>query len=68
LTDVLHFFRKYNLEPKKIQFIYPRKNEEANILLVEGKKKGRPGLKVIKPLISHKENGDYTDEIKKYFE
>ena len=68
LTDILHIFRKYNIEPKKIRFIHPKKNKEANIVLVEGKKNGKSGLKILSPLISHEANGDYTKEIKKYFE
>lgn len=68
LTDILHFFRKYNLEPKKIRFIHPKKNKEANILLIEGKKNGKSGLKVLTPIISHEEDGSYTKEVQKYFE
>ncbi len=68
LIDILTLMRKYNIEPKKIRFVYPKKNKEANILLVEGKKNGKKGLKIISPLFTHKENGDYTTEVKKFFE
>ena len=67
LTDILHIMRKYNLEPKKIRFIHPKENKEANILLVEGKKNAKSGIKVLNPLISHKEDGNYTEEVQKYF-
>ena len=59
--------RKYNIEPKKIRLVYPNKNKEANILLIEGKKNGKKGLKILPPLYSHNNNGSYTDEIKNYF-
>ena len=68
LTDILHIMRKHKLEPKKIRFIHPKQKKEANILLVEGKKNAKSGIKVINPLISHEESGDYTKEIQKYFE
>ena len=68
LTDTLHTLRKHNLEPKKIRFIHPKENEEANILLIESKKNGKSGLKVLNPIISHEKDGSYTKEIKKYFE
>lgn len=68
LVDILTTMRKYNIEPKKIRFIYPKKNKEANILLIEGKKNGNKGLKIIEPLYTHNEDGSYTEEIKKYFE
>ena len=67
LIDILQTMRKYNIEPKKIRFIYPKKNKEANILLIEGKKNGNKGLKVLPPLYSHNEDGTYTEEIIKYF-
>ena len=66
LVDILTTMRKYNIEPKKIRFVYPKTNE-ANILLIEGKKNGKPGLKILPPLNSHEENGDYTKEIQEYF-
>lgn len=68
LVDIITEMKKNNIEPKKIQFVYPHPDSEANILLIEGKKNGKPGLKLLKPLISHNENGDYTDEIKVFFE
>ena len=68
LLDILESMKKYNIEPKKIQFIYPKTNIEANILLVEGKKNGNKGLKILPPIYTHLENGEYTEQIKKYFE
>ena len=68
LIDVLSIMRKYNIEPKKIRLVYPKKNKEANILLIEGKKNGKKGLKILPPLYSHNEDGSYTKEIQKYFE
>ena len=68
LLDILESMKKYNIEPKKIQFIYPKTNMEANKLLVEGKKNGNKGLKILPPIYTHLENGEYTEQIKKYFE
>lgn len=68
LLDILESMKKYNIEPKKIQFIYPKTNMESNILLVEGKKNGNKGLKILPPIYTHLENGEYTEQIKKYFE
>ena len=67
LIDIIEEMRKNNIEPKKIQFVYPGINKESNILLIEGVKNGKPGLKILKPLYSHLDNGEYTDEIKQYF-
>lgn len=67
LIDIIELMRKYNIEPKKIEFIYPKENTNSNIVLVEGSKNGKPGLKILKPLISHTNDDEYTDELKKYF-
>lgn len=68
LVEILESMKKNNIEPKKVRFVYPKKNTEANILLIEGKKNGNPGLKILPPLYSHLDNGEYTKEVKKYFE
>lgn len=68
LIDIINTMQKYNIMPKKIQFVYPKENKEANILLVEGTKNGKSGLKIMPPLFIHKLDGSYTEMIKKYFE
>lgn len=62
--DILDTLRKYNLAPKKIQFVFPKIGKEANLLLIEAIKDGSiDGMKILNPLFVHKENGEYTDEI-----
>ena len=68
LVEIIEEMKKNNIEPKKVQFVYPKKNMEANILLIEGSKNGKPGLKILPPIYTHLDNGEYTEEIKKYFE
>lgn len=68
LSDIVEAMRNNNIEPKRIQFVYPHEESEANILLIEGRKNARPGVKILPPIISHDSNGKYTDEIKIYFE
>jgi len=67
LIDIIELMRKYNIEPKKIRLVYPKENKESNILLIEGVKNGKPGIKILPPLISHNEKDEYTEEIKNYF-
>lgn len=66
-VEVVEVMKKNNIEPKKVQFVYPKKNMDANIMLIEGSKNGKPGLKILPPLYTHEENGEYTKEVKKYF-
>lgn len=67
MLDILNKLKQNNLEPKRIKFIYPSKEKDANIMLIEAKLNGKPGLKIEGPLISHNNDGSYTEEIKKYF-
>lgn len=68
LIEIIETFRKYNITPKKMQLIYPKSNSNSNMVLIEGIKNGKNGLKVLKPIVAHEENGEYTEEIKKIFE
>jgi len=67
-VEVVEEMKKNNIEPKRVQFVYPKKNMEANIMLIEGSKNGKPGLKILPPIYSHKDNGEYTEDVKIYFE
>lgn len=64
LVDILTLFRKYNIEPKRLQFVFPKEGEEANILLLEGIRDGKPGLTTLSPLYIYKQDGNYTNEAK----
>lgn len=67
LIEIITIMKNNNIEPKKICFLYPKKNKEANILLIEGIKNGKPGIKILPPIISHNEDGSYSDKIKIFF-
>lgn len=62
LVEILEVMKKYKIEPKRLQFIYPKIDSEPNHILIEGIKDGNPGLKVLKPLIVY-ENGKWSKEI-----
>ena len=67
LVDIITLMKQNNIEPKKVQFVYPKKGEDANILLIEGSLNGKPGIKVLESLYVYDEDGNYTEEIEKYF-
>ena len=67
LIEIIEEFRKNNIEPKRIRLIYPKEGEESNMVLIEGRKNGNVGLKILPPLVAHNNNGEYTDEVKKMF-
>ena len=67
LIEVMELMRKHNIEPKKIRFIYPKKDRESNLFMIEGVKNGNSGIKIMPPLYAHEEDGSYTNEIKQNF-
>ena len=67
LIEIIELMKKNNIEPKRIRFIYPKKNKESNLVLIDGRKNGKNGLKLLSPLIIHNEDGSYTDEVLKMF-
>nr|WP_240465413.1 tRNA1(Val) (adenine(37)-N6)-methyltransferase [Neobacillus thermocopriae] len=64
LMDIVTLMRQYRLEPKRIQFIYPKQGKEANTLLIEAIKDGSPDLKILPPLVVYHDNNEYTKEIR----
>jgi tRNA1(Val) A37 N6-methylase TrmN6 len=62
LIDIIMIMRKYHIEPKRIQFIHPKKEKESNILLIEGIKNGNPGIKILQPLFVYDNDNSYTKQ------
>lgn len=68
LMEIIELCQKYHIFIKRIRFVYPKQGSESNLVLVEGTKNGRVGLKVLPPLFVHNEDGSYQDEVLKMFE
>lgn len=62
LVDIITLFRKYKLEPKRLQFVYPKQSKEANTILIEGIRDGSAGLKILPPLYIYQDDGTYTEK------
>lgn len=67
MIEILNLMQKYDIEPKRIRFVYPKYGRESHVLLVEGIYKGKKGLKIEPPLYAHNEDGSYSNEVKKMF-
>ena len=68
VTEIVNILKQNNLEPKRVRFIYPKLGENSNLVLIDAKKNGKMGLKVLPPLYCHNEDGSYTKEILEMFE
>jgi tRNA1Val (adenine37-N6)-methyltransferase len=63
LTDVLLQMRKKGIEPKILHMIFSKQNESAKLVIIEGVRDGRPGIKEISSLIVYRLDGQYTPEM-----
>lgn len=63
LKECFLLLEKYQLEPKRMRFVYPSKNKEANHILLEVKKSPNKGNLIIEPPLYIYENGEWTKEV-----
>lgn len=68
IIEIITLMNKYGLEIKKMQFVYPKHGSLSNMVLIEAKKNGNVGLKLLSPLYAHNDDGSYTEEVLKMFE
>ncbi|AIC96580.1 tRNA1(Val) (adenine(37)-N6)-methyltransferase [Shouchella lehensis] len=67
LVDIIEAMKKNKVEPKRIQFCHSKASSHANMLLIEGIKGGKPGLKTEPPLMVYEEDGRYTKEFNEVY-
>ena len=67
LIEIIELMRKHNIEPKRMRLIYPKINTESNLVLIDGRKNGKDGLKILPPLYIHNEDNSYTKEVLEMF-
>lgn len=66
LAELLATLTAVGLAPKQLQFIHPREDREANMVLIAAIKAGRPdGLRIMPPLIVHEADGGYTPFVRR---
>ena len=68
LAEVFYTMQSHKIEPKRLTLVYNKEGEKPWLALIEGKKGGKTGLIIEKPLIMRQENGEYTKELLKIYE
>ncbi len=63
LTDLLCALRQAAVEPKRLRFVCKTAGAAPSLLLVEGRRGGRPGLSIEAPLILQNTGGAPTPEV-----
>ena len=63
LIEIIAALRAVRLEPKRMKFVHPFSEREANMVLIEAVKDAGSECRIEKPLIVYREQGKFTDEI-----
>ena len=61
LMEILFEFKKKSIEPKRIQFVYEKVSKGSTLVLIEGQKNGKEGLKIESPIVMYNDDGCMTD-------
>ncbi|MBW2593405.1 MAG: tRNA1(Val) (adenine(37)-N6)-methyltransferase [Deltaproteobacteria bacterium] len=67
LADILTRMRGAGIEPKWLCMIHSGRKTPAKLMVIEGVKGGRPGMKIAPPLVIYREDGTYTPAVEKMF-
>lgn len=63
LGEIVSLMRQYRLEPKIIRFVHSKAGSEANMVLIEALRDGKPDVRILPPLIVYREDGRYCQEL-----
>ena len=63
LVEVIEIMKECSIEPKRLQFVYPKNTKNSKIMLIEGTKNGNEGIKILNPIYIQNEENNYTDYI-----
>jgi len=62
--EIIEKLRAANLQPKRIQFVYPKADTSANLVLIDAIKNGSEnGEKFLPPLVVYDAEGNYTPQL-----
>ncbi len=67
LAEMVLVMQQNGIEPKRIRLCHAREDESATILLVEGIKGGKPGLRIEAPLFIYQADGEYTQRFQQEY-
>lgn len=67
LADAMEFMRKYRLEPKYLQFVFPKPGRRPSMFLTAAVRGGGHNLVIQEPLILMDREGRETEELRKIY-
>lgn len=67
IAECFDAMRKYGIEPKRVQLVYPKADKPPSAVLIEGIKGAKAGLRFMRPIIVMNEAGEYTCQINRIY-
>ena len=67
LSELFCCMTAHGIEPKRLRLVCHREGAAPNLVLVEGRRGGRPGLKIEPALVLHCPDGSETDEVRRIY-
>jgi len=64
LADIFRSMNSAGFEPKRLRFVQHKSSSPPNLVLVEGRRGGKPSLAIEAPLILANDDGTDSDEVK----
>ena len=63
LTDIIELMRKYKCEPKRLRIVCKSVGTEPWLVLVEGRRDGKSGMRIMPPLFVYDNDGNLSEEM-----
>ncbi len=67
LTDIFCLMRKHRVEPKRLRAVCKKEGEEPWLIMVEGKRDAKSGLRILPSLFVYDQNGNFSQEMLKIY-
>lgn len=67
LPQIFSLLEKYNLATKRMRLVFPAKEKEATMALLESEKCAKPYLKTESPIIIYDGSGKYTSQVEEIY-
>lgn len=65
LDDLFAAMQQHRLAPKRLRFVHPKADREANMVLIEMIKDGKPnGVRIMPPIVVYAADGTYQEEVR----
>ena len=67
LSELFCCMTAHGIEPKRLRLVCHREGAAPNLVLIEGRRGGKPGLKIEPTLILRRPDGSETDEVRRIY-